>query len=599
MGAAAEGLWDWGCVRALVWVCQPGGAPLSFSEHPRKTVIRVSESQFSPPTPSWFSTPTTTFQQILEHLLSRTSAYRLNPCQTRKSPVPSPQLPIPRLVSVCGYPLLCLDLSTMARKSKSVLSKSESNYRPHRASSPAIKSEPHTNLVADELHPSTTDTLTPPSSPLLRLFRPTILSSDHRNSKLSPSSAALSSVTSRNYISSHRQHVLPLSERHTHPTSVVNQRNGSQTSDKSSQSSSSLKGSPTSSHPVFNNVNDLAAHHGIPTFLPPAPRTANRRISSLDEMPPSSENDPFSSLCSEYLNMLDNPTSEMSLNTASLPQNSADEAAAQAILTILRAGKPDHVLSLTHWESLTDCGCSPGDSSAQPPSEFLTSPMESPFDDFLSTPGLRNEDFPSDFTSPLIADGDDFGASFHDTPLFEDAGLFEPHSSSDKRAAPSLFPAVHLDSMYTLSPVTPALDASPLYAPPPSRLSSNLPTGTRKNLTPEALIPLDAPVQPRNYLTPSVTSRKDPQRKRSRTEALGDDDEADKELGELDAVAAKRLQNTLAARRSRKRKLEHQLELEITLEHEKQQKEQWRSRAMTLEALLLSHGIPVPPAMNY
>ena len=482
----------------------------------------------------------------------------------------------------------------MARKSKSVLSQSDSNYRPHRASSPTTKRETHAESVADEHNPSKTDQLTPPYSPSLRLFHPITLSSDHRNSRLSPPSTAstLSSVTSRNFISSHRQNVSPLNKRLARPTSVVNQRNGSQTSDKSSQSSSAIKGSPTSSHPVFHNVNDLAAHHGIPTFLPPTPRTDTRRSSSLDEMTPSPENDTFSSLCSEYLTMLDN-TTEMSLNAAS------HEEAAQAILNIFQAGKLYPVLPpLTHQESLTNCGCPLGGSSAKP-SEFLTSPMESPFDDFLSTPGLRNDDYASEFTSPLIADGDDFGAPYHNTPLFDDVGLFEPPSSSDKRVAPPLFQSVHLDDMYTISPATPALDASPLFAPPPSRLSSNLPTGTRKNLTPDALIPLDAPVQSRNYLTPSATSRKEPPRKRSRIEALGDDDDANKDVGELDSIAAKRLQNTLAARRSRKRKLEHQLELEINLEHEKQQKEQWRSRAMTLEALLLSHGIPVPPAVNY
>jgi len=464
----------------------------------------------------------------------------------------------------------------MARKSKSVLSQSESHYRPHRVSSPTIKADPHTGPAAGDPHPAKTDALTPPSSPFPRLFDPAILSSDYRNSKLSPSSTAtaLSSVTSRTYVSPRRQHVLPLNEHHTRPNSVVNQRNGLQPSDKS-QSSTTLKGSPaTSSHPVFHNVNDLAAHHGIPTFLPPTPRTVTRRSSSLDEMTSSSENDAFSSLCSEYLTMLDNTTSEMSLNTASDPLNPSDEQAAQAILSFLR----------------------PGDSSKQ--NEFLTSPMESPFDDFLSTPGLRNGDFSPDFTSPLIADSDDFGAQFQDTPLFEDAGLFEP-PSSDKRATASLFPSVNLDGMYTFSPATPALDASPLFAPPPPRLSSNLPTGTRKNLTPNALIPLDAPVQSRNYITPSATSRKDPPHKRSRSEALGDDDEANEAMADLDPVAAKRLQNTLAARRSRKRKLEHLLEIEANLDRERQQKEQWRSRAMTLEALLLSHGIPVPPAINY
>jgi len=80
---------------------------------------------------------------------------------------------------------------------------------------------------------------------------------------------------------------------------------------------------------------------------------------------------------------------------------------------------------------------------------------------------------------------------------------------------------------------------------------------------------------------------------------LDEEEEANKDMGELDALAAKRLQNTLAARRSRRRKLEHQLEMEAGLERERQQKEQWRARAMTLEALLMSHGIPVPPAVNY
>ena len=287
----------------------------------------------------------------------------------------------------------------MARKSKSVLSQSDSNYRHHRASSPAIKPEPHAHSVVVETRPSKTDPLTPQHSPSLRLFHPATLSSDHRNSRLSPPSTTttLSSVTSRNFISSHRQNVLPLSKRPAHPNSVVNQRNGSQTSDKSPSSSSTIKGSPTSSHPVFHNVNDLAAHHGIPTFLPPTPRTVSRRTSSLDEMTPSPENDTsFSSLCSEYLTMLD--ASEMGLNAAS------HEEAAQAILNIFQAGKPYPVPPLTHQESLTDCGCPLGDLLAKP-NEFLTSPF--------STPSLVSE-----FASPLIADSDNFSASYPDTPLF-------------------------------------------------------------------------------------------------------------------------------------------------------------------------------------
>ena len=248
----------------------------------------------------------------------------------------------------------------MARKPKSVLSQSESVCHTHRAPSPAIKPESHTDSVLNSLHPLTTDTLTPPSSLFLRLLRPAILTSDYRNSELSPSSTltAVSSISSRSNFTSHRHHVSSLNERHTHPNSVVNQRNGLQTSDKSSLSSSSLKGSlVTSPHPVFHNVNDLAAHHGIPTFLPPTPRTVTRRTSSLDEMMPSSENDAFSSLCSEYLTMLDDPSSEMSLNPATNLPTSLDEEAAQAILSILRASELDHTLFLTHHESLTYCGC--------------------------------------------------------------------------------------------------------------------------------------------------------------------------------------------------------------------------------------------------
>ena len=138
---------------------------------------------------------------------------------------------------------------------------------------------------------------------------------------LSPSpdsldSIASSSVEPRNHISSRRLHILPLNDRHTDPT--------------------------TPSHPVFRNVNDLTTHHGIPTSLPPTPP---RRTSSLDKTTPSSEDNAFSSLCSKYLNMLTNPTSEMALNTTAQPPPSSDEEAAQTILSILRAGMLDHTLS--------------------------------------------------------------------------------------------------------------------------------------------------------------------------------------------------------------------------------------------------------------
>jgi len=285
-------------------------------------------------------------------------------------------------------------------------------------------------------------------------------------------------------------------------------------------------------------------------------------------MSPTPEIDDFSSLCSEYLNMLsqDSVDPHMVNDNQTTPQPSAsnEQVAVQAIMDVLMQG-----------------------------GDFLTSPMESPFDDFLSTPGQKNDDF-GEFTSPLIVD--DNRTTF-ESPLFHDPGLFDTHSNKIPARA-SLF-----RDMYTIPP-TPALEPSHTMRPSPAPSlprSSNVPNGTRKNVTPDSLVPLDAPVQPRKYLTDSATSRKDETaRKRARSEAFDDDEEDGSSKGsELDAIAAKRLQNTLAARRSRKRKLEYQRELETALDQVRAEKEQWRARSMTLEALLTSHGITVPTPLNF
>lgn len=132
-----------------------------------------------------------------------------------------------------------------------------------------------------------------------------------------------------------------------------------------------------------------------------------------------------------------------------------------------------------------------------------------------------------------------------------------------------------------------------------SPVSTRKPTGHRKNLSPSALLPVDAPTQPRSYRGPSATSRKDvpafaiassssstargtsstPSAAPSSTAAsrkrkaaddfddLEDDDELDAQgkikprMGESE-IEAKRRQNTLAARRSRHRKLAYVRELE-------------------------------------
>ncbi|TFK26900.1 hypothetical protein FA15DRAFT_547011, partial [Coprinopsis marcescibilis] len=128
-------------------------------------------------------------------------------------------------------------------------------------------------------------------------------------------------------------------------------------------------------------------------------------------------------------------------------------------------------------------------------------------------------------------------------------------------------------------------------------------TGTRKGITPDSLVPLDAPTQSRRYTTPSVTSRKELPavfaRKRARSQAF---DEEEDELAndpapgpnatEKEQIEWKRRQNTLAARKSRKRKLEHQQMLEKEVRELKTERDTWKTRTLTLQALLASHGVP-------
>ncbi|KAG6809373.1 hypothetical protein H0H92_000511 [Tricholoma furcatifolium] len=137
------------------------------------------------------------------------------------------------------------------------------------------------------------------------------------------------------------------------------------------------------------------------------------------------------------------------------------------------------------------------------------------------------------------------------------------------------------------------------YAGPRRRAS-----GGGRRTSPENLIPLDAPTQTRNYVTPSSTSRKEIpaffQKMRTRTPP------SDEEMDELteeppapnatdqEKIEYKRRQNTLAARRSRKRKMENVQRLEETVERLTREREIWRTRAMTLKQLLISHGIICP-----
>jgi hypothetical protein len=234
--------------------------------------------------------------------------------------------------------------------------------------------------------------------------------------------------------------------------------------------------------------------------------------------------------------------------------------------------------------------------------QYLTSPFDSPYDEFLETPVFDSADMGDALTSPLLPDyGDTFGH----------LGLFSGMAIDPKATEPpSTLPDLNLDELYAMpneSPITPNLDAGGSLYASPRRPSKQLPirrgVSSRKA---ETLIALDAPTQPRKYITPSSTSRKDVPaafaRKRARSEAFGDDedqlatDDSATQAGtptptEAELIEAKRRQNTLAARKSRQRKMEYMKELEVSVQLLTQERDMWKSRALTSEAMLQHHGL--------
>jgi len=276
-----------------------------------------------------------------------------------------------------------------------------------------------------------------------------------------------------------------------------------------------------------------------------------------------------------------------------------------------------------------------------PPTPDLTSsPDFNDFgDDFLIT--SPENDF---LTTPLIGEDDVLTGMFDDEgggllfPLIDYSSAIFSQQPLEKPRPPPALPDLH--SLYTMTPESPALhDFSPSIDPaylfispriststfpspeltsvPPTPVipmmrsgSSRLPsgaTGTRKGVTPEALVPIDAPTQPRKYVTPSATSRKElPSifaKKRARSVAFPDDDDQDggalEPLGpnptERELIEYKRRQNTVAARRSRKRKLEYQQHLEEQVKSLQEEGVRWKERVAICQEMMKSHGI-VPPS---
>ncbi|KAF7325775.1 BZIP domain-containing protein [Mycena kentingensis (nom. inval.)] len=267
---------------------------------------------------------------------------------------------------------------------------------------------------------------------------------------------------------------------------------------------------------------------------------------------------------------------------------------------------------------------------------FLTSPMQtSPYDDFSTSPGADSP-FSEFLTTPILPSGDD---DLLTGPLIEDVGFGD--DSLNLFGGAAAFPTYEVSStpklpptpeMYTFSPGTPPIDsinpsstiipgktkksasapagasASTSPSPPPAapRRRSTA-TGTRKNLKPESLLGMEAPTQRRTYAAPSATSRKVipavfAAKKRLHSAAFPNDGTEEEQLqalsptaSEKEAIEHKRRQNTLAARKSRKRKLEHQQMLEDEVTNLNVDRDKWKARALLAQQMLRDNGI----TLNY
>lgn len=145
-------------------------------------------------------------------------------------------------------------------------------------------------------------------------------------------------------------------------------------------------------------------------------------------------------------------------------------------------------------------------------------------------------------------------------------------------------------------------DYSPSY--PSSALPSRDMTGAIRTRRSPGAIGMDEPTQPRHYAIPSSTSRKEvptyfTRRHQPPSVISDEEDELTEEPPAANAtdqekIEYKRRQNTLAARRSRKRKMQYTQNLQETVEKLMIEKEVWKTRALTLKQLLQSHGVACP-----
>lgn len=256
--------------------------------------------------------------------------------------------------------------------------------------------------------------------------------------------------------------------------------------------------------------------------------------------------------------------------------------------------------------------------------EVLNTPVVDPLATFGRSPDIVNaspaqplnlfDDLDNSGLS-LFADLMTVAANFSPTssstvkPTALDLQLSAPlsrHQSWEQGASESSASNLSVSPPSTSNPL-----ASPTRGSSGSSRAAPQPTGVRKNVKVADLIPIDAPIQPRNYITPSATSRKDippsvartfvpNSRKRTASSAgLMSPEDMQDELAEEDPITAEeakrrremdpekaallehveqaRRRNTLAARKSRQRKLEHVRGLEELVERLQQENEELKT----------------------
>lgn len=155
-------------------------------------------------------------------------------------------------------------------------------------------------------------------------------------------------------------------------------------------------------------------------------------------------------------------------------------------------------------------------------------------------------------------------------------------------APPAVASPAELERVPTVSPAV-----APTVAPTVASEAPEVAAAPRKRkraADTTDLLPLDAPIQTRKYRGASKTSRKPlPAREDAAAAAAADEEdelgeEASKPKTAAEAMLAKRLNNTLAARRSRHRKAEELKQLHDQIAALTSEADAWKRKAAALEA---------------